>query len=80
MDTGFSSHRPRVRGLADDAHSRPESFGVHGNHTVTELIFVGEQRFTNCAIKAFYDPVIVISFRMILFKEETLAPTGVQKK
>ena len=66
MDTGFSSHRPRVRGLADVAHSRPESFGVHGNHTVTELIF--------------YDPVIVISFRMILFKEETLAPTGVQKK
>jgi hypothetical protein len=51
MDTGFSSHRPDVRGLADVAHPRPGSVSVS---KVTELIFVRAQRSTNFVIKAIY--------------------------
>ena len=42
MDTGLSSHRPHIRGLADVAHPRPGSVSVS---TVTELIFVRAQHF-----------------------------------
>jgi hypothetical protein len=45
MDTGFSSHRPHVRGLTDVAHPRPGSVSVS---TVTEWTFVSAAFYQLC--------------------------------